>query len=40
VVLNLPPGATQGEVEEAMRGHILATGSLQTFYSRPAKKQG
>jgi Raf kinase inhibitor-like YbhB/YbcL family protein len=40
VVLNLPPGATQAEVEGAMRGHILARGSLQTFYSRPAKKQG
>ncbi len=40
VVLNLPPGATQGEVEAAMRGHILATGSLQALYSRPAKNRG
>jgi Raf kinase inhibitor-like YbhB/YbcL family protein len=38
VVLNLPPGATQGEVEAAMQGHILAKGSLEALYSRPAKK--
>ncbi len=38
VLLNLPPGATQGEVEAAMRGHILARGSLEALYSRPAKK--
>jgi Raf kinase inhibitor-like YbhB/YbcL family protein len=40
VVLNLPPGATQEEVEAAMRGHILATGSLLALYSRPAKNRG
>jgi Raf kinase inhibitor-like YbhB/YbcL family protein len=40
VVLNLPPGATQEEVEAAMRGHILATGSLLALYSRPAKNHG
>jgi phosphatidylethanolamine-binding protein (PEBP) family uncharacterized protein len=38
--LNLPPGATQEEVEAAMRGHILATGSLLALYSRPAKNRG
>jgi Raf kinase inhibitor-like YbhB/YbcL family protein len=38
VVLHLPPGATQGEVEAAMRGHVLARGSLEALYSRPAKK--
>ncbi len=38
VVLHLPPGATQGEVEAAMRGHVLARGSLKAVYSRPAKK--
>jgi Raf kinase inhibitor-like YbhB/YbcL family protein len=40
VPLNLPPGATQRQVEEAMQGHILARGSLQTVYSRPSKGQG
>jgi Raf kinase inhibitor-like YbhB/YbcL family protein len=40
VVLHLHPGATQGEVEAAMRGHVLATGSLLALYSRPAKNPG
>jgi Raf kinase inhibitor-like YbhB/YbcL family protein len=40
VLLNLAPGATQGQVEAAIRGHILARGSLLTSYSRSAKKQG
>jgi Raf kinase inhibitor-like YbhB/YbcL family protein len=38
VVLNLPAGVTQGEVEAAMEGHILARGSLEALYSRPTKK--
>jgi phosphatidylethanolamine-binding protein (PEBP) family uncharacterized protein len=38
--LHLAPGATQGEVESAMRGHVLATGSLLALYSRPAKNPG
>jgi Raf kinase inhibitor-like YbhB/YbcL family protein len=33
--LNLPPGATQSRVEAAMRGHILAKGTLIAPYGRP-----
>jgi Raf kinase inhibitor-like YbhB/YbcL family protein len=33
--LNLPPGATQGQVEQAMQGHVLAIGSLVAPYHRP-----
>jgi Raf kinase inhibitor-like YbhB/YbcL family protein len=33
--LNLPSGETQEQVEAAMRGHILAIGSLSAPYHRP-----
>ena len=33
--LNLPAIATQRQVESAMRGHILAKGSLIAPYRRP-----
>lgn len=32
--LNLEPGAKKGDVEEAMRGHILAEGQLMGKYGR------
>jgi Raf kinase inhibitor-like YbhB/YbcL family protein len=32
--LSLPAGATKGDLEEAMRGHILAQGQLIGSYSR------
>jgi len=33
-MLDLPPGATKGQVEAAMDGHILAEGRLMGKYSR------
>ncbi len=33
--LGLPPGATKAQVEQAMQGHILATGGLDGRYRRP-----
>jgi len=33
-MLDLPTGATKGQVEEAMNGHILAEGRLMGKYSR------
>jgi phosphatidylethanolamine-binding protein (PEBP) family uncharacterized protein len=32
--LDLPPGSTRAQVEEAMRGHILAHGELMARYGR------
>ncbi len=32
--LNLPAGATRAQVEEAMKGHVLARGTLTASYSR------
>ncbi len=32
--LNLPPGATRAQVEDAMKGHILAHGELMARYGR------
>ncbi|MGD0097396.1 MAG: YbhB/YbcL family Raf kinase inhibitor-like protein [Terracidiphilus sp.] len=32
--LNLPPGASQAQVDAAMRGHVLASGVLIGLYNR------
>jgi Raf kinase inhibitor-like YbhB/YbcL family protein len=34
VALDLPPGATKAQLEEAMNGHILAEGQLMGKYQR------
>jgi len=34
VKLNLPAGATQAQLQSAMKGHILATGELTGLYQR------
>lgn len=33
--LDLPPGLTRGELEEAVEGHVLGVGELVGLYSRP-----
>ncbi len=34
VTVDLPPGATKAELEKAMKGHILAEGTLMGHYQR------
>lgn len=34
IVLEVPPGATKAELEQAMQGHILARGQLMGTYQR------
>jgi phosphatidylethanolamine-binding protein (PEBP) family uncharacterized protein len=34
VDVDLPPGATKAQLEEAMKGHILAEGQLMGTYKR------
>lgn len=34
VALDLPPGATKFQLEDAMKGHVLAEGSLMGNYKR------
>jgi Raf kinase inhibitor-like YbhB/YbcL family protein len=34
VEVNLPPGATKAQLEDAMKGHILAEGQLMGTYKR------
>ena len=34
VTLDLPPGATKAQLEDAMKGHILAEGQLMGTYKR------
>jgi phosphatidylethanolamine-binding protein (PEBP) family uncharacterized protein len=36
-MLSLDPGASQRQVEEAMRGHVLASGELMAKYQRKRK---
>ena len=35
--LGLKPGATKGDVERAMDGHVLATAQLMGRYARPRR---
>ncbi len=37
-LLKLKPGATKGQVEEAMKGHILKKAELMGRYVRPVKR--
>jgi len=34
VALDLPPGATKAQLEDAMKGHVLAEGQLMGNYKR------
>jgi Raf kinase inhibitor-like YbhB/YbcL family protein len=34
IVLNLPPGINRADLEDAMRGHVLAVGTLMGTYER------